>query len=94
MFGRGVRPRVDNSDHRGQRVYQGSVLAVLYLHCLQHSSFEHLLNLYYNVMHNFATGNIEPGLAELLNGETKREHYMKKWKTQELDHRMLMEVKP
>ena len=21
VFGRGVRPRVDNSDHRGQRVY-------------------------------------------------------------------------
>ena len=30
VFGRGVRPRVDNSDHRGQRVYEGSALAVLY----------------------------------------------------------------
>jgi len=29
VFGRGVRPRVDNSDHRGQRVYEGSALAVL-----------------------------------------------------------------
>ena len=31
VFGRGVRPRVDNSDHRGQRVYEGSALAVLYV---------------------------------------------------------------
>ena len=31
MFGRGVRPRVDNSDHRDQRVYEGSALAVLYV---------------------------------------------------------------
>jgi len=30
VFGRGVRPRGDNSDHRGQRVYDGSALAVLY----------------------------------------------------------------
>jgi len=30
VFGRGVRPRVDNSDHRGQRVNEGSALAVLY----------------------------------------------------------------
>jgi len=34
VFGRGVRPRVDNSDHCGQRVYEGSALAVLYVHCL------------------------------------------------------------
>jgi len=32
VFGRGVRPRVDNSDHRGQRVYEGSALAVLYVY--------------------------------------------------------------
>jgi len=31
VFGRGVWPRVDNSEHRGQRVYEGSALAVLWL---------------------------------------------------------------
>ena len=47
MFGRGVRPRVYNSDHRGQRVYEGSALAVLYLVNIEQSPAPITINIYF-----------------------------------------------
>ena len=41
VFGRGVRPRVDNSYHRGQRVYEGFALAVLYVVNISKFSSKH-----------------------------------------------------